>query len=109
MTNNPTTVQQAATIATAIANSLSQPTAQVMTPGNAASILGNLVSTIGPMLAPQFSAAFGLATLALSAIHVATTSNAGITPEQLAGLFSADDAAKAADAAAQVALPGHAA
>lgn len=92
-------LNQAALIATAIANAMATQGA-AMSAGSAASILGSIVQTAGPLLAPQYSAAIGLATLALSAIHVATRSGAGITPEQLAALFSADDAAVAADRAA---------
>lgn len=95
-------LNQAALIATAIASAMASIPAgsAPMTPGSAASILGALVQGAGPLLAPQYAGAIGLATLALSAIHVATESNTGITPEQLAALFAADDAALAADQAA---------
>ncbi len=95
-----TQLNQAATIATAVANALNAAPGTPMNAGSAASILGQIIQTAGPLLAPQYGAAISLATLALSAIHIATQSGAGITPEQLAGLFAADDAAIAADVAA---------
>ncbi len=102
MTNSPTNVQQAATIASAIASALAaQVPGTAMNAGTAAGILGSLVQVAGPALNPQFTAAIGLATVALSAIHVATQSNTGVTAEQLKTLFAADDAAIAADLAAQ--------
>ena len=102
-------LQQAALVAAAVANSLGAAPAggAPMTLGSAAAILGAVVQAGGPLISPQATAAIGLATLALSAIHVAQQSNSGLTAEQIAATFAADltadDKAIAADQAAQAA------
>ena len=96
-----TNLQQAALVATAVASALGNAQGAPMTPNTAASILGSAIQAAGPLIDPRIGIAVSLATLALSAIHVATQSGQGMTHEELAKLFSADDAAIAADDAAR--------
>lgn len=92
-------LQQAALVATAVASTLAASPG-AMTPASAASILGAVAAAAGPLVSPQVGLAMSLATLALSAIHVAQQGGVPITAEQLDALFAQDDAAIAADLAA---------
>ena len=98
-----TTVQQAALIASAVANSLAATPGAPLTAGSAAALLGAVLQAAGPLVNPNIGLTIALANIALSAIHVATTTGAGLTPEQHAQMLAADDAAISADKAAMAA------
>ena len=98
---NAKSLQDAAALMTVAANTLATTQGKPMDAGTAASLLLGAAQAAGPLINPNISLALALGTVALSAVHAATQTGTGLTHEQLLGLFSADDAAKAADLAAQ--------
>lgn len=99
-TASATNLQAAATIAAAVANQLAAAPGQAMTAGSVASMLGTVLQAAGPIVNPNVGLAIALASIGLQAIHTATSTGVGLTPEQFALLQAADDAAIAADKAA---------
>jgi hypothetical protein len=93
-------LQAAASIASAVANSLAATPNAPMTAGSVAAMLGTVIEAAGPIVNPNIGLAIALASIGLNAIHVATQTGAGLTADQFAQLQAADDAALAADAAA---------
>lgn len=108
-------LQQAATIAAAVAATLGQPAVAgaPVTAATAINILASAVEAAGPLISPEVGAAVSLATLALSAFHIALQGGSGMTHEQMLAVFeqdTADDnAAIAEDVAARAALAAKAA
>lgn len=92
-------LQAAAGIAAAVAASLAATPNQPMNAASVASILGVVLQAAGTVN-PNVGAVIALASIGLQAMHVATTTGAGLTAEQFAQLKAADDAAIAADVAA---------
>lgn len=74
-----------------------------------ATILSNaavIAGAIAPTLPKNAQLALTTATLLLNAVQQVQAQGADISDEQLAALYAADDAAKQADAAAQIAVQG---
>ena len=62
-----------------------------------------VAAAVAPLLPPNAQIALTTATILLNAVQHVQAQGADITDAQLAALFSQDDAAKQADAAAQIA------
>lgn len=94
-----TKLQNAAIVATVVADTLAANPGQPMTAGTVSALLATILQAAGPAN-PNLAASLALGSIALNAIHVATSGEAGFTPEQIKSLIVADDAAIAADKAA---------
>lgn len=77
------------------------PTADMGTVLHNAALIAGAVS---PLLPPNAQLALTTATLLMNAVQHAQAQGTDLTNEQLMALFAVDDAARQADAAAQVAM-----
>ena len=96
-------LEAAAAVAAAASVALAGKQGEPMDAAAAAQVLATAVAAAGPLLNPNVALAMSLGTIVLGAVHAATQAKTGLTHEDLVALFAADDAAKAADAAAQAA------